>query len=107
MTNDPLKCSAPGCNLIAEWKPVVVVKTPENDRSFELAFAYFMCDEHKQKLTVDDIVGNSNIETLKKMFKEKFIYPPKKENMSLKWETLYISIFTPNGSPIGKTPLIR
>jgi hypothetical protein len=99
-------CSYIGCHEKAEWKPSVIVKTPENDKSFSLDFPWPVCNNHKQVIKLNDIIGGTVLDTIKKMFSEKFIYPPKKENMKLHWEKSIIPVFVSN-KQIANIPIIR
>lgn len=102
MANEPLPCSHPGCLGLARWKPIIKVAMPDNDRTFELQFPWFMCDTHKDSLTLDDMIGDKNIAEIQCMFINKTIHPPKKEHMTLRWESLYIPIFS-SDELIGQT----
>ena len=100
-------CTYPGCIMIGRWKPTVIVKSPDNDKIFMFDFQHCCtCDNHKNILTLDDIIGGKVFAQLIQMFKSKFIHPPKKEHCTLKWESVTIPTFV-KGINIGEIPLIR
>jgi len=105
-------CTFPGCKESGKWKPLVEVLTPENDKKFLLDFETPMCEHHKNFLTLDDMIGGNVFDKVKEMFKAKFIYPPKKQNMFLKWELVLFPVYTEKDglisfNPINKVPVIR
>lgn len=99
-------CTYPGCLVgIGKWKPIVVVKSPDNDKTFEFDFQHCtVCETHKPLITLESIIGGQVFPKLINMFSEKFIHPPKKEHCSLRWEPLNIPIFC-KGAVIGNVPV--
>ena len=100
-------CSYPGCLGLGLWKPIISIKTSENDRGFSLEFQYGMCDKHKEILKLDDIVGDKNIKEIRSMFVSKNIFPPNKKDMTLRWESIFMTIQDDSGFVIGSTPVKR
>lgn len=103
--NIKMLCTFPNCIKTGGWKPVIEVKIPENDRAFLLDFNISLCYNHMKQTNLNDIIGGSVFKSIVGLFKQKFIYPPKKENCVLKWERTNIPIFTHDGKFLGNTPI--
>jgi len=79
----------------------------DNDRTFRFDFNDCrVCDNHKNILTLEDIIGGKVFAQLIGMFKEKFIHPPKKEDCILLWENSTIQAFVKD-KLINEIPLNR
>ena len=86
------QCVCKGCFGIARWTPYILVRIPENDNSFQIDLNMPLCDKHQGEFKFDDVLPETSIKAIQKLFTKKFIHPPKKENMVLQWKATTVKL---------------
>lgn len=105
-------CIVKGCLELAKWLPCVAVRLPDNDRPFKLDFENLcICDTHKNRFTLNDIITDKRLSEIQTMFKMTFLTQPTREHMTLSWvkDTFrtQIPLFDSNGKPLGEINIIN
>lgn len=103
-------CKVKECLCIAHWNPSYVVCSPDSSNKFRMDSNLDICDVHKEKFTLVDLLPDDMFKQIQKMFSSTFIMPPKRENITLEWLPIVadsIPVFNAAGRKVMDVPVIN